>query len=1117
MRKHFLILMLLTLLPLAGWSQIIDISTGYDVQIGGTGAFVYTGVDQLGNITLSVKKTDAEDPLNGTTDYDLKFYGSNGTTVVTEVKNAGDYFVSAVGKGNYTGETPKVAFSVNKATVKYTLKESETGTDAVNNINFTATYKKENFGERAFVIENVKLTEDAVGGETVAELFDVASTATWSYTGTNANWKADGTAPLTAGDKGYQVSVTGITPKSGVNVNYDFAYDPNYVKIKQAVIDVTSEDFTVANGTNPAVDTPEYTYNAENQTPVYTIKYQYGTASTAFETLEAGTHFGVAYKLNGGDVTATKDASTYNYVAYATTKANTNFVVHATLANTKLGEFKINKKPLTVSIKPDSKIYDGEALTADDLDQTKIRYSGLAGNDGLAAADNFPNATTGIAEVTLAFADGVTDFTNAGDKALVVKCVATPTSAIKNYDVTWMTNPVYYTQEEVDEHNASLGAITASTFTITTESTPSVTTYNTACGTELTANTVLTPEQIAAYNATITELWSTETVKTAAAPTITGKYTIERRPVTVSLEDISYERGDAILTAAAGAAQDIDLDVKENATDTQYNVTIQPEEDGAGVITGQDLSGALKITLAKGTYSNVGPYAGKISLAFTFNHTVGKNYKVNGKYTATSGTKVEVATSALNVSAEKLNLYVDMMKKEYGYALNTADFEIYALNKAGDEVALTGAPTFVVYKDEQPVAANTVLGVGSYTVKVDAASLDNVTAANYDIDASKVTDNVLVITKKKVTVTVNPLTLNAGTKTSVMRTYASVVDYKSNMVGTEDIAFEYYYNTTEGDNTQKVAVDDATADDPALNSAAGSTYTKGIHARLLTSASLKKNNDNYEVTFTYGALTVVAATDLVLNDKDQNLSAKILAAHEATVATPGTKYNVKFSTRELQGNLWNVMVLPFDIKVADLSKEFGYAVVDILDITSTTDAHFVLHLGTIPANVPFMIKVAETINLAGNATAEPAVAAKMFDQQVIKYAANADENLTILENGNSCVTDAAGNKLIGTYVKTATNKATDRVIGKQAGDTDNGWWPYSTTIEPLRAILQLGNVSARILIDEEDGTTTEISTITSEGKAMPVEGWYTLNGVKLQGMPTEKGIYINNGKKVVVK
>ena len=30
-------------------------------------------------------------------------------------------------------------------------------------------------------------------------------------------------------------------------------------------------------------------------------------------------------------------------------------------------------------------------------------------------------------------------------------------------------------------------------------------------------------------------------------------------------------------------------------------------------------------------------------------------------------------------------------------------------------------------------------------------------------------------------------------------------------------------------------------------------------------------------------------------------------------------------------------------------------------------------------------------------------------------------------------------------------------------------------------------------------------------------GWYTINGTKLQAAPTQKGIYIFNGKKLVVK
>ena len=66
-----------------------------------------------------------------------------------------------------------------------------------------------------------------------------------------------------------------------------------------------------------------------------------------------------------------------------------------------------------------------------------------------------------------------------------------------------------------------------------------------------------------------------------------------------------------------------------------------------------------------------------------------------------------------------------------------------------------------------------------------------------------------------------------------------------------------------------------------------------------------------------------------------------------------------------------------------------------------------------------------------------------------------------------------------------------------------------------------GSAAAPIITieDVDFGTgTTSIKTLNVETmKAYDVDGWYTLNGVKLQSMPTEKGIYINNGKKVVVK
>ena len=60
----------------------------------------------------------------------------------------------------------------------------------------------------------------------------------------------------------------------------------------------------------------------------------------------------------------------------------------------------------------------------------------------------------------------------------------------------------------------------------------------------------------------------------------------------------------------------------------------------------------------------------------------------------------------------------------------------------------------------------------------------------------------------------------------------------------------------------------------------------------------------------------------------------------------------------------------------------------------------------------------------------------------------------------------------------------------------------------------ISNSNARaISIVFDDATkiaNTNITNITNGD-------WYDLNGRKLNGMPTKKGIYMNNGRKVVVK
>ena len=50
-----------------------------------------------------------------------------------------------------------------------------------------------------------------------------------------------------------------------------------------------------------------------------------------------------------------------------------------------------------------------------------------------------------------------------------------------------------------------------------------------------------------------------------------------------------------------------------------------------------------------------------------------------------------------------------------------------------------------------------------------------------------------------------------------------------------------------------------------------------------------------------------------------------------------------------------------------------------------------------------------------------------------------------------------------------------------------------------------------------NGDITAIGTLHTQTGEVELDGWYTLDGTRLSGQPTRKGIYVNNGKKVIIK
>lgn len=252
---------------------------------------------------------------------------------------------------------------------------------------------------------------------------------------------------------------------------------------------------------------------------------------------------------------------------------------------------------------------------------------------------------------------------------------------------------------------------------------------------------------------------------------------------------------------------------------------------------------------------------------------------------------------------------------------------------------------------------------------------------------------------------------------------------------------------------------------------------------------------NYNVTKVQGTAVTLANTALKLDDRQAYTD---WAATPAGDPTPASQ--VMFTKRTLNVESWNVLVLPFEVTVAELSQAFGYAVIDELDKTADDgNVHFKLKVsGKIAANTPFLIYPSDD-----NQNLNQIV----FDAVTYKKPAQATYE----------VADAAGNKFVGVYKNTDIENPDWYLSGGMFYTPKAG---SKATIKPLRAYVKFASAAeARsIFIEEPDGTTTAIEGISAEGVAVPannntIEGIYNLNGVRVN--KAQKGVYIINGKKVV--
>ncbi|MBQ9666941.1 MAG: hypothetical protein IJV33_10790 [Bacteroidaceae bacterium] len=204
---------------------------------------------------------------------------------------------------------------------------------------------------------------------------------------------------------------------------------------------------------------------------------------------------------------------------------------------------------------------------------------------------------------------------------------------------------------------------------------------------------------------------------------------------------------------------------------------------------------------------------------------------------------------------------------------------------------------------------------------------------------------------------------------------------------------------------------------------------------------------------------------------------------------------------------WNTLCLPFDVTLSGSPLEGATArALESASISGTTlNLQFGNAVTTLQAGTPYIIKWESGSNIVSpffEGVAISSTAADVVTDAVTFRGTFSPVN--ILGEDRSILFLGSANTLY--YPNAAMQIGACRAYfqlngGITAGDPGSG--------APVRTfVLHFG--------DEDEATG--IISISKESKSQGVaDGWYTLDGRRLQGQPSQRGIYINNGKKIVIK
>ena len=997
MKKHFLLLLLMTLLPLAGWSANIAVQLSTSLE---------------------------------------KVYGSADPTILSPTQFV---IISDGGTGVHESDIAEY--------LTFKRKQGNTSESV-------GTYDWEVSVSPSYTANTIVVTNTGRISITPLNLTDAALTATVG--GPNIY---DGTAKEPAVTN---VKVGTFTlPESDYTITYDDNVDAGTAKVI----------ITAASGNVTGVSNDDITFSIEKRT----------LSSVTIADIAPVPYKKEAYNFGSLEVSVTgKDAQNNEY-PMSLTDFNEPVLTNATNA----GEGTIS-----LTVKDDGNFaYAGSVektftITQRDISNISIAsisseyvYNGKAKEPKPALKDfgvNLPNA-----EFTRTWSNN----TNAGEATMIVTGNHNYTGTIevkfniakkdlRTVEIADITSPTYDGEEKTPELTVSFDNGT-DVITLTKDEH-----YTVSYGNNTNAGTA---------TATITAVDGTNYEGTA-----TKEFTIN--PVTVYIKPVDQSKfyGQADPNFA-------------QATTAMYKLV-----DGEGnAVEGAVLNGT--VALGRKAGETVGNYAIYVK-PYTPNPEVVDNYKPDNEW-YTDDDHLGNYTAFFTINAQEAKLILKFKEGTLATKVYGAPTPTYTKNDLEVVSGLAGSDTWETLKEGATFTPTLESELVHYDGNKVTATITGL--ANYpNIEVQPL---AFTVTKRKFGVKPSAQTRDYGAAIGKAKTYwakAAASTYAFTE-GKDDVLVELY------------------TDEDVATFVPGSTNVGVIKARIADESNYELDEENS----VWGTLTINAAAELALDDsKDDNLT-KIAAFDGKQVDDVTIKFSSR-NGRDLDGVRkwgqydWMTLTLPFDISVADLSKALGYAIVNVIDdsktVVSAESSKFYGKLTMtggngyvdptdpdnnakkdtkLAANKPFLVKTDRDINGVIHFGA----------QTIVAPASEAD--LTV-DAGQEAT-------FVGTYAPMTVTRADGAKKWFQIGGGYTSWAFIKSTssatwdLMPTEAYIQLPIESQSIVFNFEDvdGGTTAIKSIDVDNLSGKVsaEGWYTLNGVKLQGAPTEKGVYIKDGKKVVIK